>query len=206
MDQLKFKSLEDQVERLKNPTDYNMSGHPYHDYIEYVDTNFADKFKEYDREDDYRNPNHHYLDDLTTHIKQYGIEEPIIMGFNPKTGYTRIIEGNHRLAVAKRLGLDKVPVRMLRRETIEVDPTGKHGGSTIDINKVPARETFIKSHPDWQEMWDYIPYYEDMKPSDWFYDKQYIKPYTRNKSANVDDYVDYVSNNENAWHQWRFNR
>ena len=203
MAQQVFKSPFDLSQKLSNPTDYNMSAHPYHDYIEYVDTDFVDKFKEYDREQDYLNPKKHYLDELTNHIEQYGFEEPLIMGFNPKTGFTRLIEGNHRLAAAKRLGIDKVPVRMLRRENIEADTSGKHGGYFIDINKTPHKDVFIKQNPDWKDIWGYMKYKEDLKPSDWFYEKEKITPYKNQKNANIEEYLKYLKS-DNAWEQWRF--
>ena len=192
------KSPLDLSKQLSNPTDYNMSANRNKDYIEYVNTDFIDKFKEYDREKDYPYEKG-YDDELKEHIKQYGIEEPLIMGFNPKTGYTRLIEGNHRLMLAKQLGLKELPVRMLRRTNLEEDKTGVHGGAFIDETKAPIRESIIKARPRYKEFYDYVPYDEDMKPSDWFSDKDIIKPYIRTESAKID----YES--PDRWYNWRGN-
>ena len=55
--------LKQGIAKLKNPTDYNMSANRNADYIEYVDTDFLDQFKEYDREQDYPYEKG-YVDDL----------------------------------------------------------------------------------------------------------------------------------------------
>ena len=194
----KYKNPNDLSQKLSNPTDYNMSAHPYNKYIEFVNTNFLDKFKEYDREEDYH-PGQEYLNNLTEHIKQYGFEEPLIVGFNPKTGYTRLIEGNHRLAAAKRLGIGDVPVRMLRRPYMEEDPKGKHGGGYVDVEKAPALPGILKKYPDWQEMFNYYPFQEDIKPSDWFADNNMIRQFQKIENAKYDyDAPD-------SWYNWRWN-
>ena len=187
--------LKQGIAKIKNPTDYNMSANRNADYIEYVDTDFLDKFKEYDREKDYPHEKG-YVDDLRKHIQQYGIEEPVILGFNPKTGYTRLIEGNHRLMLAKQLGIKELPTRMLRRVNLEEDKTGKHGGSYIDIENAPARARIIADRPRWKEFYDYVPYDEDMKPSDMFVG--HSRPYERTEGARID----YDS--KDRWSNWRF--
>jgi len=185
------------IDKLVNPTDYNMSANRNADYIDYVDTDFLDQFKEYDREQDYPHEKN-YVDSMREHIKKYGFEEPMILGFNPKTGYTRLIEGNHRLMLAKQLGIKEIPTRMLRRVGLEEDKSGKHGGSYIDIENAPARERIIKERPRWKEFYDYVPYDEDMKPSDMFVG--HTRPYRRTQGATI-NYDD-----DNRWSNWRFNQ
>lgn len=47
------------------------------------------------------------LDMLTTSVQETGIREPILLGDDG-----RVWDGHHRIAVARRLGMDVVPVRL----------------------------------------------------------------------------------------------
>ena len=51
-----------------------------------------------------------HLDRLAESIAQDGIRVPLRMGFNTRYGY---LDGNHRIAVALRLGLPEVPVELV---------------------------------------------------------------------------------------------
>ena len=51
-----------------------------------------------------------HLDRLAESIAKYGIRVPLRMGFNNRYGY---LDGNHRIAVALRLGLSEVPVELI---------------------------------------------------------------------------------------------
>lgn len=167
-----------------NPTDYNMSADRNADFIEYMDTDYVDQFKEADREKD-RQYEEEYDNDLENHIKEHGFEEPLIMGFDPKTGYTMLIEGNHRLMTAKRLGLKEVPVRMLRKTDLgSPESSRRFAGKYLDLDKIPARERIIKERPEWNKFYSYVPYPSDMKPSDWF--SEHTRPYQRTEGAKVD--------------------
>lgn len=55
-----------------------------------------------------------YLDELTEQIKANGFTEPVILDYDPARGLALLGEGNHRLAVAQRLGLDSIPVRVVK--------------------------------------------------------------------------------------------
>ena len=51
-----------------------------------------------------------HLDRLAESIAANGIRVPLRMGFNARYGY---LDGNHRIAVALRLGLSEVPVELI---------------------------------------------------------------------------------------------
>jgi ParB-like chromosome segregation protein Spo0J len=55
-----------------------------------------------------------HLDTLTTSIGAHGIQVPLRLQFNSSFGF---LDGNHRIAVALRLGLREVPV-----EIVEMPP------------------------------------------------------------------------------------
>ncbi|MFI5607085.1 ParB N-terminal domain-containing protein [Amycolatopsis sp. NPDC051903] len=52
-----------------------------------------------------------HLDALTADIAEHGIHTPLRLGFNE---HFAILDGNHRIAVALRLGLVEVPVALVR--------------------------------------------------------------------------------------------
>lgn len=52
-----------------------------------------------------------HLTELTADIRQRGIVTPLRLGFNEEFG---ILDGNHRIAAAIRLGLQSVPVTLFR--------------------------------------------------------------------------------------------
>ena len=60
-----------------------------------------------------------HLDRLAESIAAHGIRVPLRMGFNTRYGY---LDGNHRIAVALRLGLPEVPV-----ELVEEPPDAPRG-------------------------------------------------------------------------------
>ena len=53
-------------------------------------------------------------DDLKEDIKQNGIKEPVVLHYSNNDGYAYISEGNTRLAIAKDLGIEKIPVIVWR--------------------------------------------------------------------------------------------
>jgi hypothetical protein len=62
-----------------------------------------------------------HLDRLTGSIAADGIRVPLRMGFNARYGY---LDGNHRIAVALRLGLPEVPVELVEEP---LDSPRAHG-------------------------------------------------------------------------------
>ena len=55
-----------------------------------------------------------HLAALTEDIRMRGISVPLRLGFNPDFA---VLDGNHRIAVALRLGLETVPVTLVREPT-----------------------------------------------------------------------------------------
>ena len=53
-----------------------------------------------------------HLDALTKDIRERGILVPLQLSFNDEFG---ALDGNHRIAVAIRLGLDEVPVELIEK-------------------------------------------------------------------------------------------
>jgi hypothetical protein len=51
-----------------------------------------------------------HLDALTDSVREYGIRVPLRLGFTDDVGF---LDGNHRIAVAVRLGLPDVPVELV---------------------------------------------------------------------------------------------
>ena len=58
------------------------------------------------------------VDDLVESIREEGIQEPLMLEYNPESGAVWLGEGNHRLAAARELGLDSVPVRAVRHDPL----------------------------------------------------------------------------------------
>jgi hypothetical protein len=52
-----------------------------------------------------------HLETLTQSIRLHGIQVPLRLGFNTSFGF---LDGNHRIAVALRLGLLDLPVELVR--------------------------------------------------------------------------------------------
>lgn len=88
---------------------------PYADKTELVSVEDLTPFRELDREvtPKFRGDSAH-LDELTEDIRVNGFREPVIINYDPQNGLALLGEGNHRLAVAKRLGLDGIPVRVVK--------------------------------------------------------------------------------------------
>lgn len=132
-----------------NKTKSNMQSHRLSKYIEFVDINYVDAIKEYDRE---LMPSHsdEGLLKLFNQIKENGITEPLMICFNPYTGDIYLGEGNHRLMFAKLLKLEEVPCYCVRNERFSL---GKHSINPDNITPI-------------QDDKDLGRYYADpMKPS-----------------------------------------
>ena len=84
----------------------------YEKYFEYVPLSEIEKYIEFDREVEHK-ISKKYLDELTEEIKVNGITYPITLEIDGYKGI--IVEGNHRIAVAKRLGMKYIPVRVVLR-------------------------------------------------------------------------------------------
>jgi len=83
-------------------------------HFEYVPIEEVDIYKEFDRETDEKF-NKKELDDLTDDISKNGIKTPIQIKVD-RNGNALIVEGNTRLAAAKRLGIKNIPVEIIEGE------------------------------------------------------------------------------------------
>lgn len=119
----------------------------YKRYTELVPVKTLDKYKEFDRD----TPVMGILgyNNLKADIKRNGIKEPLIIRYYKGDNTAFLTEGNHRLRIAKELGIKKVPVRVIR-----VNLNGKSSGKPVK----PVRG-FIKKDPI-----QHVP--EDLKPSE----------------------------------------
>jgi hypothetical protein len=75
-----------------------------------------------------------HLAALTEEIRRRGIAVPLRLGFNSDFG---ILDGNHRIAVAIRLGLDEVPVELVR-ESHQPVPSHARSMSPTDLALVES--------------------------------------------------------------------
>lgn len=75
--------------------------------IQYVSIGRLFPFLEYNRESDLETPGYK---NLLEDIKANGIKEPLIIGYSLGNGKAVLVEGNHRLLIAKKLGMNSVPV------------------------------------------------------------------------------------------------
>lgn len=69
----------------------------------------------HDREALYRNGDYAYLDELTEKIRSEGYDprHPVTLRYDPYWDSAYLWDGNHRVAVAKRLGLESLPTQMI---------------------------------------------------------------------------------------------
>lgn len=70
---------------------------------------FVEQFSEFDRGS---RPTTSNIDELAESIRANGFDDALILEVDP-SGRAVLIEGNHRLAAARALGLDEVPVRVV---------------------------------------------------------------------------------------------
>lgn len=115
---------------------YNNMLHRYDaDRISFVNIDLLDKIKEYDRSvqkvrtDD-------YVDRLYQAILENGITEPLYIDFCPYDGTLKLGEGNHRLMLAKKIGLKELPCTCIRHE------------NTIDNYKYKVNPEYITPRED----------------------------------------------------------
>lgn len=82
-------------------------------YAEMVPTEEVAKFMEYDRvtgPPGQQGDDPEYLSALRQHIQDKGMNFPIFIDYNPKTGEGHVSEGHHRIEIARYLGMEAVPV------------------------------------------------------------------------------------------------
>jgi hypothetical protein len=91
-----------------------------------VKPEYADKIRSFEN-----------FDELVDDMAKRGLDEPLQVIFNSKTGDVLLSEGNHRLAAARTLGWDSVPVIMQRSQLTPAE-LGAKGSKIIPISAQPA--------------------------------------------------------------------
>lgn len=69
--------------------------------------------------EDRRTAMHEGWDKLKAEIAENGITEPVMIEYNPETGYASLTEGNHRVGIAADLGRARVPAVVVRSSLID---------------------------------------------------------------------------------------
>jgi hypothetical protein len=54
---------------------------------------------------------------LEDHVREHGILHPLGLEWSNQDGFAYLGEGHHRLVVARKLGMDRVPVMVCRRQS-----------------------------------------------------------------------------------------
>jgi hypothetical protein len=76
--------------------------------IEFVPTSVLWKLREFDRSP---------MGDLRYSVMEKGLQEPIMLIYYSHTRRAYVGEGNHRIAIARSLGLEALPTRVVRSES-----------------------------------------------------------------------------------------
>lgn len=118
----------------------------YSSFIEMVPISTLEKYKETDRRYEPRNSPEE-IEEIKQSISQNGWTEPLIFTYFKGDSTGLLTEGNHRLMIARELGMTEVPVRVVRYVGV-----GSERGT---------RARPVRGHPDAP---GYVP--ADLKPSD----------------------------------------
>ena len=128
------------------------SGEPYYRDMELVHIKILKKYREYDRK---LTPlNKERYEKLKFDIMQNGIKDIAIIQYGTETDTAILGEGNHRLAVAEELGIQAIPVRVIRQRN-----TYQHS----DISFPPQKVKGITREKDEYGYEKHIP--ADLSPS-----------------------------------------
>jgi hypothetical protein len=87
-----------------------------HPKVEYVDTDVMYEFREFDRIDDSMYSSDAF-ENFKRSIQEEGIKEELLLIYHQYSKTAYLGEGNHRLRAARELGIDKVPVRVVRYQS-----------------------------------------------------------------------------------------
>lgn len=115
----------------------------YGDVAELVPVALLKRYREFARSRDAElgNRTPEMYDELTADLAANGIQDPLILEFNPRNGLALLGEGNNRLAIAEELGWSHVPVRVYRAPWLTLDryPQARRvPGSKPTTGYVPA--------------------------------------------------------------------
>lgn len=83
---------------------------------------------------------------LKQDIETNGIREPLLIELNPFEGYALLTEGNHRLGIAREIGLETVPVRVMRSPRLSDINTIAPKLDMIEIRVKPDRYGYVPGH------------------------------------------------------------
>lgn len=61
------------------------------------------------------------LESLRGYIKEHGIDKPVIL-MRMEDGEIKILDGNHRVAMAGEFGIDQIPVKIVNENLLPIDP------------------------------------------------------------------------------------
>lgn len=116
------------------------------------------------------------LEALKKSIQEQGLDEPLILSFDPETSKIKLGEGNHRLEALRQLGYTNAPVRGYRSSIDDVSER-LLGPEFAEFKKVPLKPSTDKIDPSY--------YPADMKPSD-LIDFEALKRLLNKKSTDKD--------------------
>jgi hypothetical protein len=88
-------------------------------------------------------PSFENFDELVDDMAERGLDNPLLVDFNPDTGDVILAEGNHRLAAARELGWDVIPVRVYRSTS-----TAAGRGAPIEKLLPPSEKAPFGRHFD----------------------------------------------------------
>jgi hypothetical protein len=94
-----------------------------------VPVDFMWKYREFDRCGEDNIWGSKYIDELSEDIEKNGIKNPITLQIDGNKGL--IVEGNHRLCIAIKLGIETIPVKILYRSFGSIN---KHKAKEINYN------------------------------------------------------------------------
>ena len=149
-------SVEDVSPNQKTIDNFNRnkkSGEPYYRSMELVPIEILKKYREYDRAKD---PllNEEGYGELKADIMANGIQDISIIMYGTETDTAILGEGNHRLAIAEELGIQSIPVRVVRQRN-----TYQHS----DISFPPQKVRGVMREKDEYGYEKHIP--GDLSPS-----------------------------------------
>lgn len=115
--------------------------HPYKSVIGMVPTSTLYRYREYDRP---------VAPGLADDVRRHGIKDPLILTYSQSTGEAMLGEGNHRLAVARSLGISHLPARVWRVSgPIRGNGPGSRGGTPVPTRPAGNQHGYVPAdlHP-----------------------------------------------------------
>lgn len=143
-----IKDIEDRYysEGDKANDNFKTSGGEY--YTIMAKTREIDKYKEYNWSNKHfrrKNFDPDYWDELVSDIKKNGIKYPlIIILYEHEPDKAHVGEGNHRLGIAKQLGIKEIPVRFLfykgQKKKVDTEDDEEFDRIMTQVNKEKDEE------------------------------------------------------------------